>query len=207
MAASPPHARSPRADSEAQRRRRWPQRIVIGRVVKPHGVRGEVALEAWGELGRHLKSGVELALKGSGAGRAVTAVRGASGRLIGTIDGCSDRDRAETLRGSLIEISSDCLPLPRGDEFYLFELEGCAVADQQGDTAVHLGVVTEVIEDGGGLLLEVLAAEDEASATSGERKTYTVPFVSAYLEALDFAAGTLTFSLPEGLLDTCVSTS
>ncbi len=189
--------------SGSARQARWPLRIAVGRVVKPHGVRGEVSIEPWGELGAHVRSGAELWLKDRrGSARRLLGVRGAKDRLIGTVEDCADRDLAESLRGAVLEIPSTTLEVPAEGEFYLFELEGCEVRTASPGPDNFLGSVRQVVEDGGGLLLEITAS---AVATEAQA-VYLVPFVSAYLESMDFDQGVLVFDLPEGLLDTCVST-
>ena len=57
--------------------------------------------------------------------------------------------------------------------------------------------MTEVIEDGGGLLLEVRAGE----------RLLLVPFVEEYIVAVDVAARKIDLELPNGLLETCASAS
>jgi ribosomal 30S subunit maturation factor RimM len=57
--------------------------------------------------------------------------------------------------------------------------------------------VAEVVEDGGGVMLIV----------EGEGRRIPVPFVKEFLRRVDVAAGTIDLDLPEGLLETCASTS
>jgi ribosomal 30S subunit maturation factor RimM len=71
---------------------------------------------------------------------------------------------------------------------------GCRCVDR---TAGELGRVVEVIEDGGGVLLEIQAAEGRL----------LLPFVEAYLVRLDIAGGLIETDVPGELIETCVSTS
>ncbi len=192
MSDSSDAARSARKDDPA-RRRRWPARIGVGRVLRPHGVRGEFALEAWSFGEGALRSGQTVWIEGRPC--VLTSVRGHSDRLIGRLGGIDDRDQAETLREAVLEVESSILDQPEGDEVYLFELEGCVV-EVEGRAGV-LGSVRSVIEDGGGLLLEVISGEE----------VYLLPFVQAYVLESDWTRGRLVMTLPAGLLDTCVSTS
>lgn len=195
------------------RRSRWPARIEVGRVVKPHGVRGELALDIWGEVGESLRPGARLRI-----GRRpveLLSLRGAGDRVLARLDGVDSRDAAESLRGEVLSVPSDALDLPADGEVYLFELEGCLVEVESGDIdgstdSVELGTVRQVIEDGGGLLLEVIGSTDDPPGRGipGEAgHVYLIPYVSAYLRDLDLDRGVLRFSLPEGLLETCASTS
>ena len=64
-----------------------------------------------------------------------------------------------------------------------------------------LGKVIDVVEDGGGELLDV--------ACTGERdgSRLAVPFVKSFLLDVDVASGIIRVKLPAGLVETCVSTS
>lgn len=124
----------------------------------------------------------------------VESARPHRGGLLVCFEGIEDRDAAETLRNCWLEAPRDSVPpLPEG-EYYHFELVGCRCRDRrEGD----LGEVVAVIEDGGGLLLEVESSEGHL----------LIPFVQAYLERVDVAEGEILFDLPEGLVETCISRS
>lgn len=205
-------ARAPKASADGvdavfqARRSRWPARIDVGRVVKPHGVRGEVALDIWGELGESVRRGASVFV--GGRSLEVLGLRGAGDRVIARFDGVDGRDAAEDLRGEILRVSSDGLSIPPDDQEYLFELEGCLIEVEHDDAVVELGEVRRVIEDGGGLLLEVTGHHAASDGTQDpEVLQYLIPYVTAYLRHKDLTRGILRFSLPEGLLETCVSTS
>ena len=114
--------------------------------------------------------------------------------LIVRFEGIDDRDQAEELRGISLEVDrSEVPPAPPGS-FYYYELVDCECVDRR---AGSLGRVIDVIEDGGGVLLEV----------QSDRGTLLIPFVLAYLESTDVERGLLELDLPEGLIETCTSTS
>lgn len=206
---SPSAAGLPDVDGAA-RRSRWPARIEVGRIVKPHGVRGEVALEIWGEVGDSLRAGAVLVLRDRAT--ELRSLRGAGERVLARLDGIDSRDEAEDVRGEVLSVASDTLPIPGDGEVYLFELEGCRVEVEQDGRVADIGTVCRVIEDGGGLLLEIVGNADpsnrsELGDASVPDSVYLIPYVSAYLRGSDLGRGVLRFALPEGLLETCVSTS
>jgi 16S rRNA processing protein RimM len=151
----------------------------------------------WSENPGRLEPGRRLWVEtADGASQTVTVAahrphpRGALLRL----EGFADRDAVEPLRGATLEAERRTVaPAPAGS-YYYFELAGCRCRD-----AGHgeLGEVCEVIEDGGGLLLEVRAA--------GRR--LLVPFVEEYVAAVDVAGRRIDLELPEGLLESCTSES
>ena len=174
-----------------------PDRVLVGRIRRPHGVRGEVLVDVVSEAPGRLAPGRELWLEPrDGAVRTVTvaAHRAHSHGALLLFEGLADRDAAEALRGAVLETDRrEVTPAPPGS-YYYFELAGCRCHDaSHGD----LGEVCEVIEDGGGLLLEV---------RSGESRIL-VPFVAEYVTGVDIAGRRIDLALPQGLLETCTSAS
>ena len=174
-----------------------PDRVLVGRIRRPHGVRGELLVDVLSDAPGRLAPGSELWLvTPDGASRTVTvaANRPHSRGALVLFDGLDDRAAVEALRGAVLEAERRTVtPAPPGS-YYYFELAGCRCCDvRHGD----LGEVSEVIEDGGGLLLEVRAGE----------RLLLVPFVEEYIAAVDVADRRIELQLPEGLLETCTSAS
>ncbi len=174
-----------------------PDRVLVGRIRRPHGVRGELLVDVVSDVPGRLSPGSELWLKSAdGASRGVTVAASRPhprGALL-SFEGLQDRDAVEPLRGATLETERRMVtPAPAGS-YYYFELAGCLCRDaRHGD----LGRVCEVIEDGGGLLLEVRAGEQRL----------LVPFVAEYVAAVDVVGRRIDLQLPNGLLETCTSAS
>ncbi|MDF0531246.1 ribosome maturation factor RimM [Tsukamurella sp. 8F] len=169
--------------------------LVIGRVVKSHGIRGEVVVEVRTDS-PDLRFFDGAVLTGrrpredSVAQYTVTASREHSGRLLLTLAEVSDRTAADAIRGTLFVIdSSEVEPSDDPDEFYDHELEGLEVRLADGTV---VGTVGEVLHPPGGELLSVRAAD---------RREILVPFVKAIVPVVDVAAGIIEIDPPEGLLD------
>jgi 16S rRNA processing protein RimM len=168
---------------------------MVGRIHRPHGVRGEATVEVLTDREDRFVPGAELLAERDGGRRplVVESSRPHKGGLLVRFAGIDDRDGAEELRDSALTVPRDRVePAPEG-AYYYFELVGCAVVDAG---AGELGRVTDVLEDGGGLLLEV-----------GGPAGPLVPFVRAYLVRVDVAGRRIEVRLPEGLLEACASTS
>ena len=163
--------------------------LLIGRMVKSHGIKGEVAVEvttdapearfAVGEVlnGRQGKKEHELT---------ITAVRAHKGRLLVTFKEVPDRTAADSLRGT--QFFAAPLEDPEDDGFYDHELEGLRVLLDGED----IGEVTGVTHGPTQSLLEV-TLDGGAEAL--------VPFVEAIVPEVDLDAGTCTITPPEGLLE------
>jgi 16S rRNA processing protein RimM len=170
--------------------------VEVGRVRRPHGIRGGVLVEVLSDVPERFAAGSLLELVTAGGHRrqvevAQAAPHGDSLRV--SFVGFDSRDDVEPLKGAGLEVRRELTPSAPEGEFYYFELAGCVCVDRVGG---NLGTVTRVIEDGGGLLLEVV---------DGER-TLPVPFVRAFIRSIDIPGRRIDLELPDGLIETCVST-
>jgi 16S rRNA processing protein RimM len=186
-----------------------PETIVVGRVLRPHGVRGEVVVEVLTDAPRRFEPGnslllvregeppVELVVAGRRAARsagAPTAPRRArQATALVRFAGIGDREAAAALRGGWLEIERSLVPPAPPGTYYRYELLGCRCVNGGED----LGEVVEVVEDGGGLLLVV---------SDGSREV-PVPFVARFLRSVDVAGARIELELPPGLIEACASRS
>jgi 16S rRNA processing protein RimM len=171
--------------------------LLVGRVVKAHGVSGEVVVEIrTDDPAARFASGSTLRAKDSrGGGQersyVVAHVREHGGRLLVRLAGVDDRDAADALRGSLFVVDSDDLPpIDEPDTYYDHQLEGLHV---RTTTAQDVGVVAEVLHTAAGELLAVKRTDD-----GGE---VLVPFVSAIVTSVSLDDRIVEIDPPEGLLD------
>jgi 16S rRNA processing protein RimM len=168
--------------------------LVVGRVVRAHGVTGEVVVEVrTDDPDTRFAPGTTLRAKPSRGGPerdyVVDSVREHSGRLLVRLDGVADRSAADSLRGTLFVVdSADLPPIDEPDEFYDHQLEGLQVVTTTG-TAV--GSVAEVLHTAAGELLSVRSEAGEV----------LVPFVSAIVTSVSLADQTIEIDPPEGLLE------
>jgi len=119
---------------------------VAGRVVRAHGIRGEVVVEPLSEDPSRFAPGSSLLIgdpDGAPAEMRVRASRPHQGRLLVLFDGIEDRNGAEALRGSLISIDAGAAPPPPAGRYYAHEIEGLRVVDEAGN---DLGTVSGILE-------------------------------------------------------------
>ncbi len=169
--------------------------LVVGRVVRAHGVTGELVVEVrTDDPDTRFAAGTQLRARPSGDGpeRAyvIDAVREHSGRLLVRLTGVADRNAADALRGTVFVVDSDALPpIDDPDEFYDHQLEGLRVVTTDGRL---VGNVNEVLHTAAG---ELLSVTSEAGAE------ILVPFVSAIVTEVSLANHTIEIDPPEGLLE------
>ena len=126
--------------------------LEVGRVIKPHGLRGEVIVELI--TNRTERVAPDTVLSSSGGDLRIVASRPHQGRWIVSFDGVPDRTAAEGLRGTILQAE----PLDDADEFWVHELVGAEVVDTTGRwlgsvTAVEANPASDLLVlDGGGLV-------------------------------------------------------
>ena len=169
--------------------------LVVGRVVKAHGVTGELVVEVrTDDPDDRFAPGTRLRARPSGDGpeRAyvIDSAREHGGRLLLRLAGVTNRDAADALRRNVFVIDSEELPLiDDPDEFYDHQLEGLRVVTTDGRL---VGNVNEVLHTAAGELFSV------TSETGAE---VLVPFVSAIVTAVSLEDRTIEIDPPDGLLE------
>ncbi len=127
--------------------------LVVGRITRPHGVRGEVSVEVrTDEPDRRFAVGSVLATDPVAAcPLTVESVRWHSGRLLIQFAGVNDRNEADDLRGIWLTLDpAEAGPSDDPDEFHDTELIGLAVVTTSGEP---VGRVTDVRHFGQDLLV------------------------------------------------------
>lgn len=139
--------------------------VTLGEIVRPHGVRGEVKLRSFtSDPGAIAAYGVLVTERGERV--TLKNVRAAHDHVIARIEGVTDRDGAERLKGRKLQVERSALPEPEDDdEVYAADLEGLSVVDEAGTV---IGEVTAVQNYGAGDLIEV--------AQPGTKRTVLLPF-------------------------------
>jgi len=170
--------------------------VIVGRVRRPHGVRGEVLIEVLTDepdavyaSGRRVFGGT---LDGDAGDDApvltVAETRPFKDGLLVHFQEIPDRTEAELWNGRLLLVpESELTPLDEG-EVYQHELKGMTVELSSGEV---VGTVADVFEVPQGLLLDV----------ARERGTVLVPFSREIILGVDRDRRVVRIDPPEGLLE------
>ncbi len=169
-----------------------PRYLTVGRVLRPHGVRGELRVGILTDyperLGQHVY--FYLARPDSPAAaqpRLVEKWRLHRGAMLLKLAGCDDRDQAEELRGFLVQIPfEEAVPLEEG-EYYYFQLPGLRVETEEGEL---LGLVVEVIDTGA----------NDVYVVRGPGGDLLLPAIDDVILNLDLQARRMTVRLLPGTL-------
>jgi 16S rRNA processing protein RimM len=168
-----------------------PDLLVVGRVGKPQGVKGEVTVQVrTDDPDSRFAPGSVLVTEPPERGPlTVERRRWQNGTLVVGFAGIGDRDAAEGLRNTTLQIDARTLPPSEDpDEFHDSELVGL-VAELVDGTAV--GSIAEVLHLPGGDVLVVRSPEREV----------LVPFVRDMVPVVDVPGGRVVLTPPQGLMD------
>jgi 16S rRNA processing protein RimM len=169
-----------------------PRFLVIGRVVRPHGIKGEVRVASYTSVPERFTwlEHVYLSLDAedlSPISAPVARVRFHKGNVLLMLEGYQDRNAAEGLRGMwLLVPEAEGIPLEEGEAFF-FQLEGLRVFSDEG---VELGELIEVLETGANEVFVVRGAAGEL----------LLPNIEDVILEVDLDAGRMTVHLLPGLL-------
>jgi 16S rRNA processing protein RimM len=171
-------------------------RVCLGVVGAPHGVRGAVRVKSFTAEPEAIADYGALEDE-TGAQRFTLRVVGTAkgdGMVIATLSDIADRDRAEALRGLRLYAPRAALPAPAEDEFYHADLVGLVA--QLGDGSA-LGTVIAVHDFGAGDMIEI--ARPREKGPGGQ--PVLVPFTRAAVPVVDIAGGRVVIDPPDGLFD------
>jgi 16S rRNA processing protein RimM len=162
--------------------------LAVGRVIKPHGVHGEVRVEPLTDDPARFKRLTHVYVGERQPRRvAVESVRFHQGWVLLRLGGHATRTEAELLRGELLQVTAaEAAPLEEG-EYYLFQLEGLDVYTEAGD---HLGRLTGVLETGANNVFVV----------QGARGELLLPDIPDVIQEIDIEGGRLVIRPLPGLL-------
>lgn len=169
-----------------------PDHLVIGEVLRPHGVRGEVRMRVLTDNREDLPSLEYVYLADSPADKGknrldLKSLRFNKAYALLSFNGVDSRDEAEALREKLVLIDIEqATPLEEG-QYYLFQLVGMRVVAE----GVELGAIKEVLQTG---------ANDVYIVDSDIHGELLIPAHDETIVSIDFEAQIVSMTLPEGLL-------
>jgi 16S rRNA processing protein RimM len=166
-----------------------PEFLVVGRVIRPHSMRGALIVQALSSMINAIPPGSKILVGDPPNEEKIDDIRPHRDRYLMSLSGCSTRDEAERFRGAEIRLRfEDVDPLPDG-EYYHWQILGLQVATQAGQP---LGEVVQILETG---------ANDVYIVRAADGKEQLLPAIKPVIKIIDLEAGNLIVELLPGLLD------
>lgn len=169
----------------------WPSFVTVGRIVRPHGIKGQVVVAPETDFGAaRFEVGAALSALVDGQMRTfvVTSSREHDRRWVVGFEGVTTMNDAETLRNVELRVAPEALqPLSEG-RYYVHDLAGCQVVTVSG---VKVGRVDRVD----------LGTATPMLVIAGRRGEVLVPLVDTICTRVDVAAKVIEIDPPDGLIE------
>ena len=162
--------------------------VAIGRIVKPQGRKGEVAVEVFSDRPDRFPGLRRAWVPGPDGSARVVEVTGAwphKGRYVLKLAGVDSIDEAERLRGQELRIAEEELQALPAGSYYHHQLRGLRVLDEDGRS---LGQVEDILVTGG---------EAPVLVVRGGAREILVPLAESFVRRVDLEAGTLVVAAPQ----------
>ncbi len=168
--------------------------IVIGKIVAPQGLKGEVRIkpdtdfperfeqpgQRWLQLPHQPPQAVELEKGYQIPGKNIFVVK---------FEHLGDRTQAESVKGATVMVRFGDRPELATGEYHVSDLIGLEAYDCHSQT--KLGTVTDVFA----------AGQDLLQITDSQQRHHLVPFVEAIVPVVDLVERRLEIDAPQGLFD------
>jgi 16S rRNA processing protein RimM len=164
--------------------------VLIGRVAKAHGIKGELAIDVMSDLPERFAPKARVQIRG--VWHTIVTARPHQGRMLLTFADISDRTTAELLRGQ--SVYGDAVDVDPGEYYLVNELIHCPVVDQDGN---DLGTVVDLVG------LPTAAPYDLLEVARADGSTWLLPAVDDYVQVEDDGNVRILrlVNPPEGLIE------
>jgi 16S rRNA processing protein RimM len=165
---------------------------LIGRVIKVHGVRGEIKIFPLSRCPENLKDYKELVLVGGDEEivyfHRIERTRSRGDIAITQLEGINSREEATALIGCQVWVSRADFPQLDQDEYYWFDLQGMQVVTEEGQ---EIGVVISLFN----------TKAHDVLVVGGKGREYLIPVSGEVIVGRDDSERILVIAPPPGLLD------
>jgi len=165
-------------------------RVLLGVVAAPHGIRGAVRIKSFTEDPMSLGAYGPLSDESGRKEYRVEPLSAARGAVLARIEGVADRDAAEAIRGLRLYVERERLPEAGEREWYEADLIGLPAVGRDGR---DWGKVMAFHDFGAGRTMEV-------SGGTASRQSVMLPFTDEAVPEVDVEGGKVVVDPPAGLL-------
>jgi 16S rRNA processing protein RimM len=161
--------------------------LAVGRIVRPHGVRGGLLLEPYSELVTAVEAGTRVFLGEGRREATVAGLRRHGDRYLLELEGCESREDADGWRSAEVRVAAEKVgALPPGTYFH-WQILGLTVLTDQGEV---LGQVTGILTTGA----------NDVYVVRGEREIL-LPATDEVVQQIDPAGGQMIVHLLPGMAE------
>jgi len=165
-----------------------PTYLAVGRLLRPHGLRGEMLMEILTDFPERLRPGALVYLGEQHQAVRIASCRGDPHRFLIRFEPYTDVDQVGGLRNQICYAAAADLPALAADEYYVHQLLGLKVVSDEGQ---ELGQIETILETGANDVLLV-------RAPSGAE--ILLPHIDPVVLNIDLEQGQMLVHLLPGLL-------
>ncbi len=167
-----------------------PVYLLVGKLHKPHGVRGEMRMSVWTDFPERLEPGQTVYIGADYIPQVISSTRSHNDLLLIAFEGITDRDEVGLYRNFEVFVDAEDLPELEDGEIYLHELVGMQVILE--DENEVLGELTGIIETG---------ANDVYVITKEDGKEVLIPAIDEVILSIGLEENEILIRPLPGLLD------
>lgn len=164
------------------------QFLEAGKIVRTHGVRGDLVVECWADSPEFVKKLKRLYFDEGKTDAGLLSSRVHKGRLLIKLQGVDTVEQGDALRGRVLYLDRNDVTLPEG-EFFLQDIIGLKAVD--GETGQEYGVLAEVLPGVANVIYRIVNGDKE----------YLFPAVPHMVKKIDPEAGTIQLLPIPGIFD------
>ena len=162
-------------------------KINVGKIIGVHGIKGQVKVEVLSDNPKRFAVGSSLWCAKTKQWLTVESASWHKEVLLVKFAEIADRDQAEKLTASYLQVEKSAVaPLPEG-HYYYFEIEGLSVYEK----GAYLGKIISV---------QATGANDIYNVKMTDGKIVAIPALKSVIKKIDLPSGTMEVEIPEGLL-------
>jgi 16S rRNA processing protein RimM len=161
--------------------------LVVGKLHRPHGIRGEVILEILTDFPERLHRGLTVYIGPQHQPLRLRSLRQIEEGLLVSFQGYEGREAVGELRNQLVMVRTDDRPPLEEGEYYHHQILGLRVIDERGQ---FLGNVVEILETGANDVLVIRPEQGEE---------LLLPMLESTVLSVDLESGEMHVHLLPGL--------
>jgi len=162
-----------------------PVYLTVGKIRRPHGVKGEVVMEMITDFPQRITAGIQIHIGPKKQAYKLASIRPTGELYLISIEGFTDCDAVSVFRNQWVYVPASTIgPLPDG-LFYHREVIGMQVADEQGNS---IGIVREIL---------VTGANDVYVVEAEDGSEILLPAIKSVILMMDRDTGRMVVRLQE----------
>ena len=166
-----------------------PEFLAVGKLRRPHGVRGEILMSVWTEFPERIEPGLTVYLGENNQPSTIRSVRTHGQGLLVSFEKYPSRELVGELRNQVVKVTTNDRPILDNGEIYIHQLIGMEVYEDEEERL--LGKLTGVIETG---------ANDVYIVRGDSGTEILLPAIDSVILGIDTGSRTIRVHLLPGLL-------